>query len=494
MAEPDLPLGLSDIREIARTLERRKVVAIATTLIILAGALIYVRSLTPIYDASALVDVTPAASLPVTDRNVRGDIASDPVLIRTEIEVLLSDELARRVIDEFALDQDPAFAGGSPGTLSSIRASIAGLLGRGEEPSGEVDKQIALSNIVQKYKSQLSVFNDGRSTIATINFEARDPVTAAKIANAHARAYLKGRLERKLESTDVSTSKLISAAGISANAVYPKTGLFLLVSLAFATIAGGIAALVADRFTARAGDLHSLARSLGLSPIASVPLPKGKEKLASDLEALFKDRIRDIRNTVLKQANGQPTVVLVASSLPGEGKSLVSLALAKALARTYISTLLIDADLRNPSLAAMAGVKNEAPGLEKALTDEMDYKSVIRTGPFDLLPSFKVADPPVDMLVGDAVRRMLDDARTRYQVIIIDTPPIGAVSDCCFLAAIADQTLFLARGGSTRPQVLHAAVQKLLSFDANVTGLIFTGVDWSEHEMLRDGRIRDYYS
>ena len=159
------------------------------------------------------------------------------------------------------------------------------------------------------------------------------------------------------------------------------------------------------------------------------------------------------------QAERAVKVIMVTSANPGEGKSLTASNLALTLSDSYQRrVLLIDGDLRRPSLHDTFGIPNQA-GLTDGLARHSKEQIVVREiGPrLSILPSGKAVDDPTGALTCEQMRRLLDEARTRFDWTIIDTPPVGLVSDAKLLSEMVDGVVLVVEAGkSAYPDLLRA--------------------------------------
>ena len=133
-------------------------------------------------------------------------------------------------------------------------------------------------------------------------------------------------------------------------------------------------------------------------------------------------------------------MLLVTSTLAGEGKSLTALNLAKTLASSDERVLLVDADLRRPQLSSLLRTRRE-PGLSDLIASGGRPEGAVQalTGDLSLLPAgTPVARNPADLLSTESFRALLARLRGTYDRIVLDTPPVGAVADALVLAPLAD--------------------------------------------------------
>ena len=160
------------------------------------------------------------------------------------------------------------------------------------------------------------------------------------------------------------------------------------------------------------------------------------------------------------QTERQIRTVMVASAVPAEGKTLTTTNLALTLSQSYEKkVLVIDADLRRPSLHGMFGVSG-AEGLTTALGDTAVERLPVKqiSGGFWLLPAGKPNPNPMSLLTSDAMKQLLADAAAQFDWVILDTPPVGLMADANLLAAMVDAALIVVKAGSTPYPLVQKAV------------------------------------
>jgi capsular exopolysaccharide synthesis family protein len=153
-------------------------------------------------------------------------------------------------------------------------------------------------------------------------------------------------------------------------------------------------------------------------------------------------------------------VVMITSAAPGEGKTLTSTNLALTLSQSYRrNVLLIDGDLRRPSVHSVFDVPNVL-GLNDGLKGEAEQKlSVIQVSEhLTVLPAGRPDSDPMSALTSDRMRRLVAEAAARFDWVLIDTPPVGFLSDANLLAAMADVTLFVIRAGRSPFRLIQRAL------------------------------------
>ena len=181
--------------------------------------------------------------------------------------------------------------------------------------------------------------------------------------------------------------------------------------------------------------------------------------------------------TALLFSNGEvsPKVILVTSALPQEGKTTVSLNSAIALAYQGAKVLLIDADLRRPELHACLGVPAQ-PGLGELLADEESTPAkptaCAKAPNLFLLPAGYRRPSPAETLGSERMRGLLNAFRKRFDFVVIDTPPVLAVTDAVVLSKAADGVLLVVRSAATTEQSLLRARDLLLRVNARIAGVL----------------------
>lgn len=170
-------------------------------------------------------------------------------------------------------------------------------------------------------------------------------------------------------------------------------------------------------------------------------------------------------------------VLMITSASPGEGKTLTATNLALTLSESYRrKVLLIDADLRRPSLHHVFKLPNLV-GLSNALKSENDQKlSVIQVSPnLTVLPAGRPDPDPMSGLTSERMRRIVQEAAARFDWVIIDTPPVGFLSDANLLVAMVDAALFVVRAGKSPYRLIQRALDAV-GRDA-ILGVVLNAID-----------------
>jgi capsular exopolysaccharide synthesis family protein len=155
------------------------------------------------------------------------------------------------------------------------------------------------------------------------------------------------------------------------------------------------------------------------------------------------------------------TSVMIASALPGEGKSLTAAILARALSEAYGKrVVLIDADLRRPSLHWLFGIRN-SPGLNDCLAGHTPVRPVRLSSTLCVVPAGSPEANPLERLSSSRLRDLLAEQAQRFDWVVIDVPPLAACPDAGLLARLVDGVLVVIKAGQTRLAEVESAVTAL---------------------------------
>ena len=179
---------------------------------------------------------------------------------------------------------------------------------------------------------------------------------------------------------------------------------------------------------------------------------------------------------LLSQADSPLRVIAVTSALPGEGKTTVTGLLGRAMAENGYKTLIVDADLRRSTLSTNLGV-HPSGGLSMLLSGNVEEPAVRGTFAENLYVLSSGPKPPnsVALLSSEKMRSFLRQARSEYQCVILDTPPVLSVADARVLAPAADGVLLVARAGKTKQELISRAWSQVVGSGARGLGVVLNG-------------------
>lgn len=269
----------------------------------------------------------------------------------------------------------------------------------------------------------------------------------------------------------------------------------LMLGVAIGLFLGAGAAFLKERLDttlARRSDLQRYLRvpSLGVIPrmrsMARLKTARGRKQNAThgtppQIEIPAMESFVTVRtNVAFSHGRSAPSKLLaVTSAAPGEGKSTVASNLARVYAHQGLRVLLIDCDLRRPRMHSIFNVVGR-PGLTEVLADRAAFEEAVQATAVEnlsLLPSGATVSNASDLVAGDAMRDLLTRQASRYDLVLLDTPPVLAVADGAILAAMTEGVIFVVRAGSTQREAAQSALEQLNSVGAQVTGAVLNDPD-----------------
>ncbi|SRX80616.1 protein-tyrosine kinase [Rhodococcus jostii RHA1] [Mycolicibacterium parafortuitum] len=310
------------------------------------------------------------------------------------------------------------------------------------------------------------------------------PIQARDIANSLSDEFV--ALVRELETPEDGSSPdsrvvVEQRASIPENPVIPKPLRNIGIGLVLGILLGVGLAVTRDLLdnTVKTRDQLETITSTGL--VGSIPLDKERRKQASisfDSETSgIAEAFRKLRtNLQFLAVDNPPRVILVTSSMPSEGKSTTAINIALALAETDKSVVLIDGDLRRPSLHRYMDLVGTV-GFSTVLSGAVSLEDALQKTRFPgltVLTSGAIPPNPSELLGSQSARKLLSELRAKFDYVIVDSTPLLAITDAAILAAGADGVLIMARYGHTKREHLSHAVGSLHSVGAPLLGAVFT--------------------
>jgi len=290
-------------------------------------------------------------------------------------------------------------------------------------------------------------------------------------------------------------SRVVSWASVPVDASTPRYGLALAGGTLGFTFLAFCISLGLEKLRSGFGGMQELEEELGLVVAGLTPqLPRRTKSGRRSIVAGDPPPIRELALTVRALAHGPKDdtanrVVLVTSAMAGEGKSTVALSLARSIANGGQRCLLIDADIRNPSLHASLGVP-ATPGLVELAVDRVGLDTVARQVAgerFDFLPVGRPTTDPLSPFTTEAFGAILAQLKRSYDVIVIDTAPILFAAEGLVLVGRADLTLFLVKWRTTPREIARKAAHLLTRSSAGPCLSVLSQVNLRR---MRDGKGR----
>ncbi|MBE5831880.1 MAG: CpsD/CapB family tyrosine-protein kinase [Butyrivibrio sp.] len=206
----------------------------------------------------------------------------------------------------------------------------------------------------------------------------------------------------------------------------------------------------------------------------------------SDIPFAMAEEIKNLRTGITFSGENIKTV-LFTSSLANEGKSTIAFETVRSFAELGKKTLFIDCDLRKSVLRHRITEGNVKRGLTHYLTGQCELKEIIyrskadeKDSEFYVIPSGPISTSPSELLASDKCKAMIQKLREDYDIIIIDTPPLGSVVDASIISSYIDGVVLVIESGGVNYQLLQKIRDKILASNAKILGVVLNKVDKSK--------------
>jgi capsular exopolysaccharide synthesis family protein len=298
-------------------------------------------------------------------------------------------------------------------------------------------------------------------------------------------------------------ARVISEAEVPMGASFPKKNLMLVLIAMLAAFISTTAIFVLEMLNPGLRSPEEVEQFLGLPAIGLIPLSgKGLEPIqyivdkphSSMGEALSSLRV----SLLLSDPDKQVKTIMVTSSTPSEGKSTLALCLGRSAALAGQRVVVIDADLRRPTIEKKLGLSTRSKGLTDLIMAKNEKFSdcIFKDTKTELyiMPKGE-ADyvNPVGVFTSQRMDVLLSAMKERFDLIIFDTPPVMAVTDARLLASHVDKTIFVVNWDSTPKKVVRAALHQLQLADASIAGIVLQQVNLKRYGSYGYGDSGYYY-
>ncbi|MDQ0013671.1 tyrosine-protein kinase Etk/Wzc [Variovorax boronicumulans] len=302
---------------------------------------------------------------------------------------------------------------------------------------------------------------------------------------------------RLVKEGKVGNVRLLDKATEPKRPVKPQKPLIVALSLVLGLLAGIALAIVRSKMASGINNPQEIEDRLGLNVYSVVPLALEQERIGQRIaggvggvqvlavnepESLAVESLRNLRIslqlTLMETGNNR---VLITGATPGVGKSFVSGNFAAIMAEAGRRVLLIDADLRKGHLHTAFGLPRKG-GLADILSGDMTSEQAIHsqvTPNLDVLTTGNYPFNPASMMLSSTLREFLEAMSARYDLVVIDSPPVLVAADAAAVAAHAGAILLVARDNLTQIGELNESVKRLAHAGQRVSGVVFNGMDLS---------------
>lgn len=321
------------------------------------------------------------------------------------------------------------------------------------------------------------------------------------------------RLKETSITTDMAPEKirLVQPAYPPSFPASPKIKIVLLLSVLVGGMLGTFIGFGIDALDVSIKTIEQAENTFSLPVLAAIPKIKEVSKnpglivATEGVSSSGVETFRTLRTSVLiGTKENESKIFLITSALPEEGKTFTSINFAVSLAQQGYKTLLIDADLRRPSIAEyLIGKNKDIPGLTDYLLGKKSLSEVVIKHKdiqnFEWMTDGTNVPNPTELLAQEELIRLFEEASVRYDKIVIDSAPIHVASDTLLIANKVHSTILVVRGCKTPVKAVTRSIQLLKNADARLTGVVLNllptgkGKGYYYHDYYYHGYYSDYY-
>ncbi|MBC7632320.1 polysaccharide biosynthesis tyrosine autokinase [Aeromicrobium sp.] len=355
--------------------------------------------------------------------------------------------------------------------------------------------QLGLDTTARRLAKSVAADTPLNTVIIEISVTDSRADRASQIANAVA-----AQLPRTVDSLSPSTTateaavtiRTISQATVPSFAISPNTRLRTVLGFGLGILAGVAIAVVRRLTDTRVHGEEDLATTVDLPVLGAIPRWSGAAKDRISVirrpQSPRSEAYRRLRSNLefVRRGGDAATSVVITSSVPGEGKTTTAINLAASLAEQGDRVLLVDADLRRPSVAESTGLEGSV-GLSTILIGKVDLGNAIQhwgDTTLDVLTSGAIPPNPLNLIDSQAMLDLIEKANASYDFVVIDSPPLLSVVDAAVLSHQCDGPLVVAAAGRTKRRQVATALEALTVAGVSPIGMILTRAPRDE--------IRDY--
>ena len=429
----------------------------------------------------------------------------DPVY-RAETSLFVgreSDKIASLDLGEFNLNKS---------LVSDYRQLILSRL-----VTKEVIEELGLDMSVETFQKKVEVTTIQDSRLFKISFESTDPQLAMDVANSLAEVLV----EKAQDIIQVKNVRIVDVAELPQNPIKPNKRQNIVIAAILGAFIGAGVVLLLEYLDYTIKNANDVEKHLKLNTIGEIPQFEGEKQgknkglLSGKIQSSRKKRDKNTISPVLitltdpkapaseayrslrtnigySGIDKQVRLIVLTSSHMAEGKSTTAANLAVSMAQSGKNVLLIDADLRKPRVHRYFNLSNDI-GLTDIVVKNVSTEEAIKKFSYvenlSIICSGSVPPNPTEILESKKLAELLQELKEKFDIVIIDTPPVGQLTDGAILASIADGVILVAASGESNIDMVRRARAALMQVNANIIGVVLTKIN-----KTRSGSYYTYYN
>jgi capsular exopolysaccharide synthesis family protein len=356
-------------------------------------------------------------------------------------------------------------------SISSLRRSIMYTLNS------------TLTVLTQRKQSFKAIIDDYKRSLEAMPLQEQKLANLTRSTMVNEKIYeflLEKRSETAiLRSSTVSKTRVIDKALAPTAPSKPKRSLIAVVGLILGLIVGIAVAFLREFIDNTVKSREDIERLTRIPVYGLIPMAKGKK-----FNSIFFEALRALRtNLEFMRSDTAYKTIVVTSTVSGEGKTTIAANLATIMAKSGKRVITLDLDMRRAKLSDHFGLQNDK-GVSTLLSHRHTLEEVLQHSEedgVDVIAAGPVPPNPSELIMSDYAKEIIAELRERYDYVILDTPPVGLVTDAAILMHRADASLLVARCGYSKKEFIRGLDEMVKDHKIEHVGLVFNGVDLQQN-------------
>jgi polysaccharide biosynthesis transport protein len=486
-----------ELRSYLSILWRRKWIIATTAAMTLTVTIIGMLMFVPVYTATTTLRIATAAG--GSPDYVSYDITYADRLMNTYNEIAMSGPILAELARKLGLDKPPEVDVEVPANTELLKITVEHSNPNVARDAANTLADLLIAQVREQYDSdgktaqdilreQLAQaeedLNQARENYETVltQFAAGSPQdTAAKRAldlreDTYARQLEQYERARITEAVRANTISIVEPAVVPLAPSKPQKVLNIGLGLILGLVAGVSLAILFENMDTTLHTTEQIEQAAALPTLGNIPvLKRGKKRILFENNSPQNEAFRRLRTNLLAlEEDASLHTLLVTSAEPGEGKSTIVANLACAMAELGSKVILVDGDLRLPTLHKIFDLPNQF-GLSSLLEQKISLDTAIQRtniAGLQVLPSGPLPANPAELLGSARMHVLLRQLSEHSDIVLLDTPALMAVTDTAVLATSADGVILVVRRAHSRQEMVRAACQQLASVKAQALGIV----------------------